>query len=227
MNAREKEQYLREYEILKKQGKPFFPYAVFKDSAMAVITLGVIIVDGDRARRRARPEGRPDEHDLRPAARVVLLLPVRAAARREAAGARLPGHDRHPDDLPGPAARCCRSSTAARSATRPSGRSRRSPGITTIGAMAYLSILGATAGSPTEIEMEVAPQYEEGRAVAASSGCLACHAFKENGNHGPGPRAVRDRRAPAGAGDRAHAREPDGADAVVRVAAREPAGEVQ
>src|ERR671920_2142974 len=44
MNAREKEQYLREYEILKKQGKPFFPYAVFKDSAMAVITLVVIIV---------------------------------------------------------------------------------------------------------------------------------------------------------------------------------------
>ncbi|MEA2385836.1 MAG: menaquinol-cytochrome c reductase cytochrome b/c subunit, partial [Thermoleophilaceae bacterium] len=44
MNAREKEQYLREYEILKKQGKPFFPYAVLKDSAMAAITLGVIIL---------------------------------------------------------------------------------------------------------------------------------------------------------------------------------------
>ena len=43
MNAREKEQYLREYELLKKQGKPFFPYAVFKDSAMACITLAVII----------------------------------------------------------------------------------------------------------------------------------------------------------------------------------------
>ena len=32
MNAREKEQYLREYSILKSQGKPFFPYAVAKDS---------------------------------------------------------------------------------------------------------------------------------------------------------------------------------------------------
>src|SRR5438034_10881897 len=43
MNSREKEEYLREYQILKNQGKPFFPYAVVKDSAMAVITLGVII----------------------------------------------------------------------------------------------------------------------------------------------------------------------------------------
>ena len=28
MNQAEKEQYLREYEVLKKKGKPFFPYAV-------------------------------------------------------------------------------------------------------------------------------------------------------------------------------------------------------
>ena len=44
MNAREKEQYLREYSILKSQGKPFFPYAVFKDSAFACSGLLVIIV---------------------------------------------------------------------------------------------------------------------------------------------------------------------------------------
>ena len=43
MNARETEQYLREYSILKGQGKPFFPYAVYKDGVMAAITLGVII----------------------------------------------------------------------------------------------------------------------------------------------------------------------------------------
>src|SRR5919204_6482687 len=43
MNNREKERYLREYQILKNQGKPFFPYAVLKDSAMACITLAVII----------------------------------------------------------------------------------------------------------------------------------------------------------------------------------------
>ena len=43
MKARDKEQYLREYQILKAQGKPFFPYAVVKDSVMAAIVLVVII----------------------------------------------------------------------------------------------------------------------------------------------------------------------------------------
>ena len=44
MNAREREEYLREYSILKGQGKPFFPYAVAKDSLMACVTLAVIIL---------------------------------------------------------------------------------------------------------------------------------------------------------------------------------------
>jgi mono/diheme cytochrome c family protein len=60
-------------------------------------------------------------------------------------------------------------------------------GILTIIAMAYLTFLGANAGSPTEIELTVAPQFEQGKEVAAQSGCLACHKFKENGNDGPGP----------------------------------------
>jgi quinol---cytochrome c reductase cytochrome c subunit, bacillus type len=55
-------------------------------------------------------------------------------------------------------------------------------GILTIVAMAYLTFLGAQAGSPTEIELTVAPQHEEGKQVAAQSGCLACHVFEHNGN---------------------------------------------
>src|SRR5438045_6391498 len=43
MNAREKERYLREYYILKGQGKPFFPYAVLKDGTMACVVMLVII----------------------------------------------------------------------------------------------------------------------------------------------------------------------------------------
>src|SRR6201988_3290490 len=43
MNQAEKEQYLREYSILKNQGKPFFPYIVAKDSIMALIVILVII----------------------------------------------------------------------------------------------------------------------------------------------------------------------------------------
>ena len=86
VNQREKEQYLREYSILKAQGKPFFPYAVAKDGAMACVVMARDHHDVDRPRRRARPEGRPDDDDLHAAARVVLLLPLRAAARHQAAG---------------------------------------------------------------------------------------------------------------------------------------------
>jgi quinol---cytochrome c reductase cytochrome c subunit, bacillus type len=60
-------------------------------------------------------------------------------------------------------------------------------GIAVIGAMAYLTYLGAAAGSPNEIEYKVAAKYEPGKLVAAQSGCLACHKIGENGNDGPGP----------------------------------------
>src|SRR3978361_1600500 len=43
MNPREKEESLREYAILKAKGKPFFPYAVAKDGAMACVVMAVII----------------------------------------------------------------------------------------------------------------------------------------------------------------------------------------
>ncbi len=43
MNQAQKEAYLREYSILKNEGKPFFPYAVAKDSVMACIVMAVII----------------------------------------------------------------------------------------------------------------------------------------------------------------------------------------
>ena len=42
VNQAEKEAYLREYSILKNEGKPFFPYAVAKDSIMAMIVIFVI-----------------------------------------------------------------------------------------------------------------------------------------------------------------------------------------
>ena len=44
MNQAEKELYLREYSILKNEGKPFFPYAVIKDSVMAVLVVVVIML---------------------------------------------------------------------------------------------------------------------------------------------------------------------------------------
>src|SRR5213592_2836459 len=60
-------------------------------------------------------------------------------------------------------------------------------GCLTIIAIAYLTYLGAVAGSPTEIDMKVPKQYEAGKEVVAQSGCLACHKLGDNGNNGPGP----------------------------------------
>jgi ubiquinol-cytochrome c reductase cytochrome b subunit/menaquinol-cytochrome c reductase cytochrome b/c subunit len=48
--------------------------------------------------------------------------------------------------------------------------------------MAYLTILGATAGSPTEIDKPAPPGLKRGQEVMASSGCLGCHKVGENGN---------------------------------------------
>ena len=44
MNRADREEYLRDYEVLKKKGKPFFPYAVAKDAAMALIVVVVIMI---------------------------------------------------------------------------------------------------------------------------------------------------------------------------------------
>ncbi len=197
MNQREKEQYLREYSILKAQGKPFFPYAVAKDAAMACVVMAVIItlslVLGAELGSKANPTTttyvpRPEWYffflfevlrvvkpsSLTPLATIgvpticMILLFL------------LPFYDRGPERRP---------------ERRPIATVT---GIAVIAAMAFLTYKGATAGSPTVIEMETPAnvkqaggqtlaQYEEGKLVVAQSGCLACHKMGENGNSGPGP----------------------------------------
>src|ERR671918_3170671 len=67
-------------------------------------------------------------------------------------------------------------------------------GIATIAAMAYLTVLGALAGSPTEIDQPAPPGLKRGQEVMASSGCLGCHKVGENGNTlGPSLTHVGDR----------------------------------
>ena len=186
MKPEDKEAYLREYELLKKKGKPFFPYAVLKDSAMAFVVVIVVIVmalvlgaeQGPKAdpttttyvprpewyffflfellRVIKPPELVPVATIIIPTICMVLLL-------------LLPFYDRGPERRP---------------ERRPIATTA---GCLTIVAMAYLTYLGAVAGSPTEIDMEVAPRYEAGKDVVAQAGCLACHKLGENGNHGPGP----------------------------------------
>jgi quinol-cytochrome oxidoreductase complex cytochrome b subunit len=186
MNQAEKEQYLREYAQLKAKGKPFYPYAVAKDSIMAAIVVLTIaalsIIFGAELGPKADPTTttyvpRPEWYffflfellrvikppELTPLATIgipticMILIVL------------LPFIDRSPERRP-----------------------ERRPiavfsGIFVIAAMAYLTFLGANAGSPNEIEYKVAAKYEAGKLVAAQSGCLACHKIGENGNGGPGP----------------------------------------
>ena len=186
MNNAEKEAYLREYEILKKKGKPFFPYAVFKDATMMAVTALVIVVMslvlGAELGPKADPTTttyvpRPEWYffflfELLRVIKPAELVPIATVGIPTICMVLLlllPFYDRNPERRP---------------ERRPVATTA---GIMTIIAMAYLTFLGASAGSPTEIELEVAPQFEQGKQVAAQSGCLACHKFGENGNDGPGP----------------------------------------
>lgn len=185
MKPRDKQAYLEEYELLKKKGKPFFPYAVLKDSAMAAIVVGVIVVMSIVLGAEQGPKADPTSTTYVPrpewyffflfeVLRVIKppeLVPI-ATIGIPTIGMvlllLLPFYDRGPERHPG---------------RRPIATTA---GVLTIAAMAYLTYLGATGGSPTEVEMEVAPRYEAGKQVVAGAGCLACHKLGENGNDGPG-----------------------------------------
>jgi menaquinol-cytochrome c reductase cytochrome b/c subunit len=181
VNAREREEYLRDYSLLKNQGKPFFPYAVAKDGLMACVVMAVIIgmsiILGAELGPKADPTTttytpRPEWYFfflfellrvVKPPSLVFIAtvgIPTLCLVLLLA----LPFYDRNPERNP---------------LRRPIATTA---GIATIAAMAYLTILGALAGSPTEIELATAPQYEEGKEITASSGCLGCHKIGENGN---------------------------------------------
>ena len=186
MNAREREQYLREYSIQKNQGKPFFPYAIMKDSTMAAITIGVIVLMSILFGAELGPKADPTTTTYTPRPEwyffflFELLRVVKPPALVFIATIGipticmvllilLPFIDRNPERNP---------------LKRPIATIA---GITTIAAMAFLTIEGALAGAPTLIEQKVEPQYERGKNLVAANGCLGCHRIGENGNAGPGP----------------------------------------
>ena len=197
MNQRDKEQYLREYSILKSQGKPFFPYAVAKDGAMAIVTMIAIImmalVFGAELGPKADPTTttyvpRPEWYffflfELLRVIQPAILTPLATIGVPTICLVLLvllPFYDRNPERRP---------------ERRPVATTA---GILTIVAIAYLTYLGAAAGSPNEIDMKVAPQYEAGKLVTAQSGCLACHKIGENGGQiGPDLTDIGDKLRPA------------------------------
>ncbi|MGI8921049.1 MAG: c-type cytochrome [Solirubrobacteraceae bacterium] len=194
MKQAEKEQYLREYAILKSQGKPFFPYAVAKDSAMAVVVMLVIIalslVLGAELGPKADPTTttyvpRPEWYffflfELLRVIKPPILTPLATVGVPTLAMVlllTLPFYDR---------------SAERRPERRPVAMAAM---ILTVAAMAFLTYQGANAGSPNSVDMPTptslsptqAAVFNQGKLVTAQSGCLACHKIGDNGNDGPGP----------------------------------------
>jgi menaquinol-cytochrome c reductase cytochrome b/c subunit len=201
VKATEKEQYLREYEVLKKKGKPFFPYAVAKDSAMALIVVLVIVVMSIVLGAEQGPKVDPTTTTYTPRPEwyffflfellrvlkgpdLVLFATIIIPTICMVLLLLLPFYDRGPERRP---------------ERRPVAMTAM---VLTIIAMAYLTYEGANTGAPTEIQQsikaseaaaatQVTPSQfktlKAGQEVVAQSGCLACHKLGENGNAGPGP----------------------------------------
>jgi quinol---cytochrome c reductase cytochrome c subunit, bacillus type len=197
MNQRQKEEYLREYALLKAKGKPFFPYAVAKDGIMACVVMVVIItlslVLGVGQGSKVNPTTttyvpRPDWYFfflfellrvIKPPS-LVGLATVGIPTIGMILLFLLPFYDRSPERRP----------------------ERRPIAVATFifvaGAMALLTYEGATVGAPTALKIAVPPavaqqgtaavaKFEQGRLAVASSGCEDCHDVAGNGNNGPGP----------------------------------------
>jgi menaquinol-cytochrome c reductase cytochrome b/c subunit len=195
VNQAQKEAYLREYSLLKNQGKPFFPYAVAKDAVMAAIVMLVIIflslMFGAELAPKANPTTttyvpRPDWYFfflfevLRVMKNVPKFTPMATIGVPTICMILLfllPFYDRSPE---------------RRIERRPIALAA---GIATIAAMAYLTYTGANTGSPNSVDMSppanlTAAQkatFTAGEEVVGQSGCLACHVIGTNGNNGPGP----------------------------------------
>jgi len=197
VNQAEKEAYLREYSILKAQGKPFFPYAVAKDSLMGVLVIVAIIVMSllFGAQLGPKASGATTTYVPRPDWYFFFLFQLlRVIHPPSFLGAAtlgiptlgmillflLPFYDR---------------SAERRIERRPIAVATL---VFVVIAMVLLSLKGANAGPPTSLS--IAPpaavkqagqaaltEFYAGRAAASNAACGSCHTIGSDGNPGPGP----------------------------------------
>ena len=197
------EQFARYKEDVKREGKPFFPYAMWHDTMMALVVVCVIIAlaciwyftakhakDGVGHPRAARHrQGRPGHDELRAAAGLVLLLPLLPAADLQVARLGLPRHGRRADDPARPPDRAAvlrpRHGAAA---AAPSGRARRRRARRHLDGDADLE---GRAREGVDRARRTVPRSRRGRRsraspttgacgrgqVFASQTCLTCHTY--------------------------------------------------
>ena len=226
MNKQQKEQYLRDYGVLKSQGKPFFPYAVAKDARDGLRRAAdhhlMSIVLGAELGPKADPTTttyapRPEWYffflfELLRVIKPPALVPLATIGVPTICMILLfllPFYDRGPERRP---------------ERRPIATTA---GILTIVAMGYLTYLGATAGPPTQVDIDPpttsspraaarSQQFKKGSSGRRAVGLPGLPQDRRERQRRPRARADRDRRAAAEPGDPAHAAQPDRADAVVQ-----------
>jgi menaquinol-cytochrome c reductase cytochrome b/c subunit len=195
VNQAQKEEYLREYSILKNEGKPFFPYAVAKDSVMAAIVLLMIVfltlIFGAELGPKANPTTttyvpRPDWYFyflfevLRVMKNVPKFTPMATIGVPTICMILLfllPFYDRSPE---------------RRIERRPVALAA---GIAVIASMAFLTYTGAATKPPNAVDIPMPAgltatekkTFAAGEVVVGQVGCLACHVIGDSGNNGPGP----------------------------------------
>ena len=204
MNQLEKEAYLREYSILKSQGKPFFPYAIAKDSWMAVVVMFTIIMMSLVLGAELGPKVDPTTTTYVPRPEwyfyflfeVLRIIKPPSLVPLAAIGVPticmillflLPFYDRSPERRP---------------ERRPIAMAAA---FFTIAAMAFLTYEGAIAGSPNQVDIE-APRERHGRwrgldphvrGGQAGGGAVRLPGLPQDRRerqHGPRARPVGDRR---------------------------------
>ena len=212
----ERQRVFKQYkEDVKERGKPFFPFAMWHDTVMSFVVVLVIIglavvwkwsVPGDHtgtasglAREALRRAGRPGHVQLRPAPRLVLLLPLLPAAGLQVALVGDPRHGRDPDDPAAPPDRDPVHRHAGRAASAQAaggdGRERARdpldgdphlPGRRRRRRRSGPELLKQVPTWAKEQGFVGNKQAVAGAKLFATLGCLNCHTYLGSGNHNLG-----------------------------------------
>jgi mono/diheme cytochrome c family protein len=194
MKKSQQEAYKQDYAAAKKDGKPFFPYAIYKDSLIALLAIGIVITLAIVARVEIGEPVNPASTDFIPRPEwyfFFLFELLRIFKNQNVLTPVIMGTFIIPNILillmiiwpfidRGPERRIWK---------RPISMA---VGTLVIAFMGYMTYLGATApegiGSGETIELE--PQDEistRGTELFIANGCGSCHMIKGVGAAGPGP----------------------------------------